>query len=935
MHLTLERPLLLLLGLAVPLLWWLSWRLGVLRKQHGAGAAILRSLVMTCVILAVSGLSWLEEHNLLSVIFVVDASRSIAAADAHDAGGQARAREFVQKALEVRPDEDLAGVVTFGQDAEIERLVRGDSEAPAWATRPEPGGTHIENALRLALASFPPDTHRRLVLLSDGIETHGRALNQATIARELGVPVDVVTLPTARIGPDVVAESLSAPAHAEALQPFDLRLQVRAPQPTDGRVLLYRNDELLGELPVHLDGGLDVLTIPQTLEGAGLYRFRAVIQAQPDGEQRNNEVRTTVEVGGQPRILHLEGYADSAEHLRNALLSGGYVVTTGSPADLPDTLEEMAPFDVIILSDVPGTEMTRAQMAALEHYVTDLGKGLVMIGGDQAFGLGGYFKTRVEEVLPVFMTREAKRELPSQGIVLAIDSSGSMAGMQGVAKIDLAKDAAVAVTELLSQKDELGVIGFDSSASWVVPYGPLDDKRDVIYRIGTLRAGGGTDIYNALRASYDGIHGGDASVKHIILLSDGIAENSNLPALAKRIHDDKITLTTVAIGGDSDRYTMETLARLGGGRYYETESAETVPQIFTRETMLASRNFLVEGTFVPRRADPSEILAGIDALPPLDGYVATTIKPGATLALASAEDEPILAHWRRGLGKSVAFTSDVKPRWARAWLDDPEAFGKLWNQTIRWVAKTGATDNLAVTTALQGGTLTITADSMNDADYLGGAQTHAHVIHPDGRRQDLPLQQVAPGRYRAQVDAPAEGTYFVSVQQTLAGEETGRAVREVFRAYSPELAPAHTGTPVLQELASATGGQLDPAPEAVWKHDSTPLTTPRSLAPWLLVAAALLWLLDVAYRRFEGIRLPRRHPRPAPMPAPASPRVQVSGRRSAAPKYEVGLGAPSSSPEPAASDDTPSSDAPPPPNAGQAPQFTNRLLEAKKRSRKK
>jgi len=930
MHLTLEQPLWLLLLLAVPLTWVLAWRLGMLKKAGGTGASVLRSVVGTLVVLALAGLAVLEEHNLLSVIFVVDASRSIASGDAQDAGGQAAARTFVQQAMDARPDEDLAGIITFGQDAEIERLVRDDSDAPGWTTHPEPGGTHIENALRLALASFPPDTHRRIVLLSDGIETHGRALNQATIARELHVPVDVVTLPTAHIGPDVVAESLVAPARAEALQPFDLRLQVRSPQATDGRVLLYRNDELLGELPVHLDGGLDVLTIPQTLDTAGLYRFRAVIQAQPDGEQRNNEVRTTVEVGGQPRILHLEGYSTDAEHLRNALLTGGYLVTTGSPADLPDTLEEMAPWDVIILSDVPATEMSRLQMTALEQYVTDLGKGLVMIGGDQSFGLGGYFKTRVEEVLPVSMTREAKRELPSQGIVLAIDSSGSMAGMQGVAKIDLAKDAAVAVTELLTQKDELGIIGFDSSASWVVPYGRLDDKRDVIYRIGTLRAGGGTDIYNALRSSYDGIRGGDASVKHIILLSDGIAENSDLPALAKRINDDKITLTTVAIGGDSDRYTMETLARIGGGRYYETESAETVPQIFTRETMLASRNFIVENTFVPHRVDPSEILAGIDALPPLDGYVATTLKPGATLALASGEDEPVLAHWRRGLGKSVAFTSDAKTRWARAWVEDPEAFAKFWNQTLRWVAKTGAADNLAVTTTLQGGSLTITADSMNDADYLGGAQTHAHVIHPDGRRQDLPLQQVAPGRYRAQIDAPAEGTYFVSVQQTLAGEETGRAVREVFRAYSPELAPAHTGTPVLQELASATGGALDPAPKAVWTHDPAPLTTPRSIAPWLLLAAALLWLLDVAYRRFEGFRLPRRHPKPAPVAAPM-PRVQVSGRKSAAPKYTVGLGqGEPTAPEPADID----ADAPPPKPAD-PPQFTNRLLDAKKRSRKK
>ncbi len=931
MNLTFQHPLLLLLLLALPLLAGAAWRAGFLRRRHGVASTALRLLTALALILAAAGLAVAVERDELAVLFVVDHSRSIAPDDtAAPGGGVARAHDFVQRALDAMPEGDRAGVIVFGAEPQIESLVRPDPSPPLWSARPDPGATALEDALRLALASFPPDTHRRVVVLSDGIETHGHAANQAIVAREVQIPVDVVTLPTATSGPDVIAEALTAPPTAEAFQPFELRLQVRAPQDAPGRVLLYRNDQLLGELPVQLTSGLGVITIPQTLDQPGLYRFRAVVEAQPDGEPRNNEARATVEVSGTPRVLHLEGYADAAPHLRDALINGGYAVTTGGPGDLPDTLQGLVPYDLIILSDIPATEMTRPQMSALEHYVNDLGKGLIMVGGDLSFGLGGYFKTPIERVLPVQMTRKAQLDLPAQGMVLVVDRSGSMAGFQGVSKMDLAKDAAVAVVELLTPKDELGLVAFDDAASWVIPYEPLSDKRDAIYRIGTIHPGGGTDIYNGLRSAYGGMGGGEAAVKHIILLSDGIAENSNLPALAQKLREDKITLSTVAVGADSDRYTLETLARIGGGRYYETESPDTIPQIFTRETMLSSRQFLIETTFVPAAADPSEILNGIDALPPLRGYVATTAKPTATVALLTPEKEPLLAHWRSGLGKTLAFTSDAKPRWAQAWIDDPQTFGRFWSQAVRWTANTGARNNLAVQANLRGSTLSITADSMSDDTWIDGAETRAFVISPDGKRLEVPLRQVAPGRYRAEIDAPTEGAWFVSVQQTLNGEETGRAVREVFRAWSPELAPAHVGTPVLQELATATGGRIDPDPAALWERPPQPLTVPHPLAPWLLAFAALAWLLDVAIRRFEGLRLPTRHPTPKPVTVQHLPPRAVSRQRATTqPSYKVGLGA-------APADDSTPPESPPEDTSAppEPPTFTNRLLDAKRRAKK-
>ncbi len=928
MDLTLQQPWALVLLLAVPVYIVAAWRLGALEHRLGRTATAIRAVGVTLLVLSIAQLALLRHHDELAVIFVVDGSRSIGAPGQSATGGSQKAQTFVADALKARPEKDMAGVVVFGQNPEIETMVRPDPSQPLWAARPESGGTDIEAALRLALASFPPDTHRRLVVLSDGIETHGQAAQQAVIARELGVPIDVVPLETINNGPDIIAEALIAPPTVEVDRPFDLRFQIRSPQQTNGKLRLYRGDELLGETEVSLRQGLDVLTLPQTLSEPGLHRFRAVIDAQPDGESRNNEVRTTVQVGGQPTVLVLEGYGDASAALVASLQQNGLSVTSGDASDMPDTLEGMAQYDVIMLSDIPGTEMSRLQMRALEQYVTDLGKGLIMLGGDQSFGLGGYYKTPVERTLPVKMTRKAQVQIPSQGIAMAIDRSGSMAGMRGVSKMELAKEAAVAVVELMNaDKDELGVVGFDSFASWVVPYNALRDKDEVIRRIGTLRAGGGTDIYAGLKAAYRGISGGNARIKHIILLSDGVSNPADLPGLAKELRADGITLTTVSIGADSDRFTMETLAKLGGGRYYETESADAIPQIFTRETMLSSRNFLVEESFAPMLGDNSDVLKGIDALPLLDGYVATSAKSRATVALLTPKGEPLMAHWRKGLGKSMAFTSDAKGRWAGAWLADPTLYTRFWVQAVRWTSQTGANNTLALATSMRGGTLTLTVDALDDERWRDGATTVATVVSPDGQRREVPLRQVAPGRYRAEVDASAEGTYYVSAVQSADGEELGRAVRELHRAYSPEFAPAHTGAPVLQELAGVTGGVYGAKPQEIWKRPDTPLTTPRPLTPYLLAALALLWLLDVAHRRFEGWRPPGK-PTPAPdataagLPAPV--RAAVPGPR---PPSTPQTPSPVSKPEAIAA-----------PQASEAPKeraFTSRLLDAKRRGRKK
>ena len=892
-----------------------AWRRGLGRDLTGKVSIGLRFVVATLIVLAAADVSVLRERDVLSVVYVVDASRSVGSAAEASGGVTAEARKWVADSIEARPDGDGAGVIVFGGNAEIERLVRDSDALPTWAASPDIGSTDIDGALRLALASFPADTHRRVVLLSDGVETHGQARRQADVARQLGVPVDTVALRRGEKGPDIIAEALHAPAEVEPEQPFDLRLHVRSPGPRTARLLLYLDETLQGAVEVELDAGLDTVVLPQILTEPGLHRFRVALESEPDAEPRNNVARASVHVAGAPRVLILAGDGGGADQLQAALEGAGFVVDTGGEADFPEALEDIAAYDAIVLANLPATDADRLQLRNLAAYVEDLGRGLAMIGGDRSFGLGGYYKTPVERVLPVRMTRSGQLELPSQAIVLAIDRSGSMGG-GGISPMEIAKDAAVAVVELMKPSDELGVVGFTGAASWVSPFGPLDDKDEVVRRIGTMRAGGGTDIYNALRESHRGIRGAQSAVKHVILLSDGIADPADFHKAISELRLDHVTLTTVSIGTGADRYTMERLATQGGGRYYETDKPEAIPQIFTRETMLSSRNFLIDKAFTPHYADPSDILRGIDALPPLGGYVGTSAKGRATVALTSPDGEPVLAHWRAGLGRSLAFTSDAAGRWSQAWLADRALYDQFWTQAVRWIATTGARNPLALATSLQGGTLTLTVDALQDGSWREGAETVATVLGPGGKRTELALRQVAPGRYRATMDAAAEGTWYVGVVQRLGEREIGRAVRELHRPWSPEFAPAQSGQPLLQEIAARTGGTLDPAPDAVWEHPPTPVTTPWSLIPWLLALAAGLWVADIAWRRLG---------RPTPLATTASVRTAAWQPRPAQ-LPPATLAAPTGEP----TQPTPTK----PTEPTEAPSYTSRLLDAKKRGKR-
>jgi uncharacterized membrane protein len=516
----------------------------------------------------------------------------------------------------------------------------------------------------------------------------------------------------------------------------------------------------------------------------------------------------------------------------------------------------------VIFDNVSATSLSPAQMKMVQSYVRDLGGGFVMIGGDQSFGPGGYYKTPIEEALPVSLDVRQKKHFPALAIALVIDKSGSMLGT----KIEMAIEASAATVDFLSERDSVGVVAFDTEAYGVVPLTKVEDKKAITAQIGTIQALGGTAMYPGLKMAYDWLQASDAQIKHIIVMSDGQSEPGDFRSIAKSARDAGMTVTTVALGEDADFATMKYIADIGGGRFYGADSPDNLPRIFTSEAFLASRSTIIEEPFTPRLVRGTQATAGIDwnSAPPLGGYVGTAerdpAKSPAITSLISDKDDPVYAAWQYGLGRAAAFTSDAKPRWAAGWMNW-SGFGQFWTQAFRDTLRRETASDLSPRVEVNAGRGHVTVEAVTgEGQFKNNLRLNAHIVAPDYTAIDIPLEQTAAGRYEGDFAATASGAYLASV-----AEEGGQPapVTGAVNSYSPEFSITTADVNLLTQLSEATGGQTMPAMTNADSPAASDVnlferraakTKPHEIWETLMLVALLLLPFDVGVRRVHLTR---------------------------------------------------------------------------------
>ncbi len=963
----LEQPLwLLLLPVCLALVWWaerggralrsLALRSPTLRSPTRRRLARgLRVAAVAALVLALAGLIAERPEDRLTVIFAVDGSRSVGGPGREETG------RWLAEAASRLGDGDRAGVVVFGREAMVDAFPAAELRGGEILTRPAAEATDLGAAVRLAGGLFPPAHEQRLVLLSDGVETRGSVAEAVAAASE---ELDIVWVPLGRADQDeVLVEQVAAPEEVVEGQPHRVRVVVRSSRATGATLRLYRGTVPVASTPIRLEPGqAQVYAFDQVAQGSGAILYRAQVEAPVDGALENNRAAALVRVEGPPSVLLIDRTPGALGPLQQALRGAGMRLDAGGPGALPGDLRTLAAYDAVVLSDVAATHFSEGQLAALATYTRDLGGGLVMIGGPEGFGPGGYWRTPVEEVLPVAMEVKDRSYFPSLGLVLCLDKSGSMtgvgsmAGAGGAQKIEVAKAAAAEVATLLQPMDYLGVVAFDAAAKWVVPMIQGGEPDAVLGQLSTLRAGGGTDAYPAMILASKALAATDARVKHVILLTDGQLAARNHEGQALKMRAKGITISTVGVGTDADYYTLERIARAGGGSFYHAHDIDRVPRIFLRETFKMARSWLVEESFQPVGRIRHPALRGLDAaaLPPLDGYVAASQKAGAEHLLVTHRGDPLLSLWRVGLGKSVAFTSDVKGRWSGAWLRSP-GYEPFWAALVRWVVGDAAPGRLRASASAADGKLRVTADLLDARGALvGGATLRARVVAPGGEMREVLLAQEGPGRYEGVVDAAEEGPYLAAVvrdgDDDRASPAREGATAAVVVPYADEFRGLSRAPVALERLVAA--GRVRKAGDdtgAIFRHRGTGGKVRWPLAPALLAAAAALLVLEVTARkaavpalferrravaevapdaRLSSLRSARERAVRPLRPVTVAESPDASQARVTAPE------APASAPAATSDASRHSEEAPKEPQRPAGDSYTSRLLEAKRRLRR-
>jgi Ca-activated chloride channel family protein len=707
-----------------------------------------------------------------------------------------------------------------------------------------------------------------LVLLSDGNDTAGAASQAILAAAQRGIRLDVVR-PDEQTYGEALVDGVDAPAGARVGETVELSVRVRSTVRTTATLRLLADGGTVATRRLELEPGS--VTVPFTIEAdePGFHVFRAVLEPQDDHFTENNAADAYVLVTGEPQVLVATDDAGRAADFLDALREARLNVTVVPSGGVPSSLATLAGYDAVVLDNVSADALGATAMSSLQIYVRDLGKGLVMIGGRQSYGAGGYLNSVMEEVLPVYMTVRDRERSPDVALVAVVDKSGSMAdchctgddrdtatsGTRGFEKVDIAKEAILRAADALAPTDQLGVVAFDEGAHWAVSTGPIDPGS--LQGSLAFRADGQTNIYAGLKAAYDDLVRNPAKLRHIILITDGWSSSGAYDALLADMKAAGITLSTIGTGGGSAQI-LRNLAEQSGGRYYDAADATTIPDIFLKETIRTAGEQIVEERFQPIPSAPSDILRGLDAarLPNLRGYNATTAKGTATVALLTGREDPLLAQWQYGLGRAAAWTSDTRQQWATDWIDT-DAFGALAAQLVTWTLP--PQDDRGIDVQLspgRDGELSIEVSSLDDdGTPRNFYRTVVRLVGPGLEPLQVALEQTGPGRYAGTLRADEPGAYLVRVAQIRDGADSASRTLGIVSPAAEEFRRLGIDQEALAEYAAAGQGRelvIDEdgvAAASVWSHDISAAAFPAPIWPLLLLLAMVLVPIDVGVRR--------------------------------------------------------------------------------------
>lgn len=854
-----ERPLILWLLLATPLMavpGVLAMRAG--RPLAGALSAVLRMGVFAALILLIAGarLPFNSAAQRMAVVVAMDQSESIAS-DQRDWMLQRIAA--IRHAMDPR---DRLAVIGFGRDTQLVAPLSDPRLLTLSATGANTGATDIAGALTTAAGIFPPTDEKRLLLLSDGVETENRVIEELPALAEAGVRVYTSAPPpsaTARIA----LTSFAAPSTVHAETSFALHLDIanEASHPVDAHIRLYRESAAIGGQEIQLKPGMNRFELPYRIDQPGAYLLRAEVEAAPGLALVNASAVAAVSVAPPPHLLLIAN--TPPESLVKALALRRFDVANAGPHGLSARATDYLAYQAVIIANVAAGALAPEVQSALNRYVADYGGGLIVTG--DTLRDSKFHGSPLEKTLPIEF--EEQPPPPSRepiAVYLLIDRSNSMSynsrfpAVRDGERIHYAKEAAIALLNQLDDTDYAGVMAFDSAPYVLGHLRPLGEDREVlINRVARLEPGGGTDFKQALEIAKREILATGLPVREVILLTDGDTNRQyhDHDQLMADYAKENIPVSTIRIGPDLENLRLlQDFAHNSGGVFYRVEDIRKLPQLLVHLTHEAQNFNRRKRTHVDLAA-PSSILNGIGAaeLPPLDFFAETRTKDGAEVPLiirSPTHTSPLLTTWQYELGRSAVFAADPDSMGSLGWIRW-NRYAEFWSQLVNWVARAGDSGPFTLRVAnASDGALTIEADK---ADAMPVNNLFARISGPR-TTIDVAMTQMGTTLYRGEAAPMPSGKYTVTLMIKAGDTERVLLRREIAvtgseSSDSAELRLQPPNVSLLRKIAVQTGGQFDATVGQMIRPAGATVVAYRSIDYLLIPIAMFMLLAEVFVRR--------------------------------------------------------------------------------------
>ncbi|MGD0091865.1 MAG: glutamine amidotransferase, partial [Planctomycetota bacterium] len=876
-HTRLQRPELLWLcaPLFALLLLLQARTLSGISRGRMWTAFLLRATILNLLLLALAGLQMVIQQDTLTVVFALDVSKSVPVSE------RQRALEFVKKTLPGKRADDKVGLLVFGGRAEWEvspTALFNAPEAQNIRASALPDATNIEVGLQRALASAGDDARRRVILFTDGRQTAGDVAEELKRAVSQGVDVWIVPLKRGDEA-EMLVEKIVLPSELLWEQPFDVHVFVRSNITARARVHLYTGDKASSDPPpqtVELVPGKNRVTFAGLrMRSGGAKEVRAVLEPlnrSDDTLSENNEAFAFTDVQTENRVLIMTSDLAEVKHLLAALEGERMTLDVRAGASLPDNPEAYRAYDCIVLANIARGFLSEQQMKVIESCVKDQGAGLLMIGGDQSFGAGGYLNTPVEDALPVQMDLRNQRVMPSGALCIVLHTCEFADGNAWGKKISKA------AIKVLSPQDYAGLIyyGYMGGEQWCFKPTQIANRINKLFGfIDNCEPGDMPSLDTIVSMAVTSLANlKNVSLKHCIMITDGDPSPPTSATLAAA-KQASVTISTISIfpHGGAEISTLKDVAAQTGGRYYSADDPRKLPQIFIKEAAVVRKSLIrTDEKGIPiALGTPGTTLKDFGTkFPDVTAFVVTAPKDRAELQLytvVEGEKIPLLMSWHYGLGKAAAFTSDSTNRWAAEWVKWP-SYNKFWTNLLTWVSRQRMPSNHTVTTRIEGDTARVTVESLDaKGEYLNFAKLTGNAIDPDVARNgtdahtyELNFMMSAPGRYEASFPVQKAGAYAITIVDQSDPKKPNTIVTGLANSYSPEFLYLEGDDVLLAKLGEiATSkykesrlkdlAKLDPLECKVYAHDLPPSRQPSDLFWPLLLAALCIFPLDVAVRR--------------------------------------------------------------------------------------